>query len=179
MNMLQCRLSGTACRAHACVVFLALAAACAPLTAAAMGHFVCSVVENIKLRTERPDHQDYLTHYTCGVTGGQLDGYFVNVSTRWEINGNQGKLLGSVGHAKKGGATVVYETHEGTMKNVRIGDELAIGWESTASAKVKGATGSAAHLSGKTFSMHGRPVSPGKFSIDAVLAERTPQAKRR
>lgn len=144
-----------------------------------MGHFVCSIVENNKLRSERPDHQDYLTHYTCEVTGGQLDGFFVNVSTRWEINGNEGKLLGSVAHAKKGNATVVYETQEGTMNIVsKIGDELA-GWDSTATARVRRATGSVAHLRGKTFTMYGRLTSPGKFSLDAVLVERAPQGKRR
>jgi hypothetical protein len=136
-----------------------------------MGHFACFVVENIKLRAERPYHQDYLTHYTCKVTRGKLDGFLVNVSTRWEINGNEGKLLGSVGHAKKGNTTVMYETREGTMRNARIGDELATGWESTATATVKGATGSAAHLNGKTFVMHGRPTSPGRFSMDAVLVK--------
>lgn len=171
--------AGTSGRVRALGASLVMAAACAPLPAAAMGHFVCSIVENNKLRTERPDHQDYLTHYTCEVTGGQLDGFFVNVSTRWEINGNEGKLLGSLGHARKGDATVVYETHEGTMKiESKIGDELT-GWNSTASAKVRRATGSAAHLRGKAFIMHGRLISPGKFSMDAVLVKRTPQAKRR
>jgi hypothetical protein len=171
--------AGTSGRVRAFVVPLVMATACAPLSAAAMGHFACSIVENIKLPGERPDHEDYLTHYTCEVTGGQLDGFFVNVSTRWEANGNEGKLLGSLGHARKGNATVVYETHEGTMKIVsRVGDELS-GWDSTATAKVRRATGSAAHLRGKTFVMHGRLTSPGKFSIDAVLVERTPQAKRR
>lgn len=166
--------AGTSGRVRELVVFLVMAVAWVPLPAVAMGHFACSIVENIKLPIERPEHQDYLTHYTCEVTRGQLDGFFVNVSTRWEINGNQGKLLGSLGHARRGDATVVYETHEGTMKIAsKVGDELA-GWNSIASAKVKRATGSAARLRGRTFIMHGRFTSPGKFSMDAVLVKRTP-----
>lgn len=137
-----------------------------------MGHFLCSVVEDVELPAERTGHKDYLTHFTCTVTGGQLDGFLVNVSSRWELNGNEGKLLGAVGHARRGDATLVYLTHEGTMKNVRkLGDPPVPHWDTTtATAEVKKATGSVAHLSGKTFTMNARLISPGKFSIDAVLA---------
>jgi hypothetical protein len=152
-------------------VSLVMAAACSPLPAAAMGHFVCTVIEDVQLPAERIGHGDYLTYFTCNVTGGQLDGFLVNVSTRWELNGNEGKLLGAVGHAKRGDATVVYLTHEGTMKNVtKTGDPPALHWgTTTATAVVKKASGSAAHLNGRTFTMNARPDSPGKFSMDAVL----------
>ena len=155
---------------RALVVSLAIVAAWAPLPAAAMGYFECSVVESIQLAPERPDHKDYLTHYTCRVTGGQLDGFAVSVSSRWETNGDEGKLLGSLGIARKGNTTVVYETAEGVIRNLRFANGRATGWDSTATAKVKGATGSAAHLSGKTFVMQGRLIAPGTFTMDAVLA---------
>lgn len=173
LNMHRCRLASpaTSGSVRALVVSLVIAAACAPLPVAAMGHFKCSIIESIQLPFERPGHKDYLTHYTCQVTAGQLDGFVVSESTRWEIDGDEGKLLGSLGIARKGDATVVYETDEGTMRNVRIADTRPTSWDSTALAKIKGASGSAANLSGKTFFMHGRLISPPTFSIDAVLVK--------
>lgn len=157
-------------RRCAVTVGLVLGSAMAPLPAAALGHFECTVVETVRQPTERVDHADYLTHYTCRVTDGLLEGFVISASTRWEAAGKEGKLLASLGFGRKGDATIVYEATQGAVPNLENTPDAAVGWESTAVATVKAATGAAAHLSGKSFTLQGRATGPGRFSMKAVLS---------
>ena len=144
----------------------------APLGASGQPHFACEVVDRGPLeRLGREGHGIQQSHYKCRITGGLLDGFVATGTNVWELDGSDGKLLGSIGIAQKGGATVVYQVAEGAVHRISKGAQQPAGWESTTSAIIRLATGSAAPLTGKSFKLRGRLVGDRLFTMDATFVD--------
>jgi hypothetical protein len=142
-----------------------------PLSTVAGTHYHsdCRVVETTKLEHFGNEGQPAeMTHFTCGITGGPLDGFAVTGTNIWEPGSGGGRtLLGSLAVAQKAGSIVVYEVNRGAKKVQTSQDPVR--WESTSLGSYKSATGSAAPLAGKTFSSVARYTGPGTFTIDNTI----------
>lgn len=150
----------------------ALVALGAPLSSAAgtQYHSDCRVVDTTKLEHFGSQGQPAeMTHFTCRITGGMLDGFVVTGTNIWEPEKEGGRILvGSLAVAQKAGSTVVYEVNQGARK-LQTSKGPSAGWESNSLGSYRLATGSAAPLAGKTFSSVARSTGPGTFTIDNTI----------
>lgn len=138
--------------------------------AGARYHSDCRVVDTTKLAHFGNEGQPAeMTHFTCRITGGLLDGFVVTGTNIWEPDAGGGRtLLGSLAFARKAGSTVVYEVNQGARK-VQTSTGSSVSWESTSLGSYRLATGLAATLAGKTFSSVARSTGPGTFTIDNTI----------
>jgi len=132
----------------------------------------CQVVDTTRLESfGRNGQPAQLSHFTCRITGGPLHGSFVTGTNIWDMsNGAGGMLLGSIAIAQRAGSNVMYEVHDVTRKP-QTRDGKVVGWEATSWGVYKSATGSAAHLAGKTFTSVVHYTSPRAFVIDNIVNE--------
>jgi hypothetical protein len=151
---------------------VALVALGAPLStvAGAKYHSDCRVVDTTKLEHFGNEGQAAeMTHFTCRITGGLLDGFVVHGTNIWEPKkGGERSLLGSLAFAQKAGSTIVYEVNQGGRKFPTSKDS-SVRWESASLGSFRLATGSAAPLAGKSFSSVARYTGPGTFIIDNMI----------
>jgi hypothetical protein len=143
----------------------------APLSSAAgtQYHSDCRVVDTTTLEHFGYEgHNAEMTHFTCRITGGLLDGFVVTGTNIWELEEGGGRtLLGSLALAQKAGSAVVYEVKQGT-KRIPTSKESST-WDSAGVGSFRLATGSAAPLEGKSFSSVARNTGPGTFTVDITV----------
>ena len=156
-----------------------LGASAAPLsTVAHIGyHSDCRVIDETELeRFGSEGEPAELSHFTCRISGGPLDGFVVNGTNIWELSGGRGTLIGSFAIAQKGDSSLAYELQEVVRKQQMVQGRV-IGREGTGRGFFKAGTGSAVSLVGKTFSVVARRTGPGRFSIDTVVDTGSPIAQ--
>jgi hypothetical protein len=132
----------------------------------------CRVAAASRLGNARLDGKTAeVTHFSCKIRGGPLDGFVVTGTNIWspEANGRQ-KLLGSIAIAQKAGSSVLYEVYEAS-RSTQFRNGVAVGWESSSWGRFLTGTGSAAGLSGKTFTSTVRSTVPGGFTSDTWISE--------
>lgn len=164
-----------ATNAAACLALLvAFAAPAAPVVSGAEGRYRsdCEVVETTRLENFGHDGQPArLSHFTCRITGGPLHGSAVIGTNIWDMSGGvSGILLGSIAIAQRPGANVMYEVHD-VNHHLQTRDGKVVGREATSWGVYKSATGSAAHLAGKTFTSAVHYTSPRTFIIENIIDE--------
>lgn len=130
----------------------------------------CQVTDTTRLeKLGRDGRAAHLSHFTCHITGGPLDGSVVTGTNIWDMGDEGGgALLGSIAVAQKTGSSVMYEVHDVT-RSLKFSNGRAVGWEATSWGIYKAASGSAAPLAGKTFSSVARFTSPRTFTIENTI----------
>ena len=130
----------------------------------------CQVTETTRLEKLGRDGQAaQLSHFTCHITGGPLDGSVVTGTNIWDTRDEgSGALLGSIAVVQKPGFSVMYEVHDVT-RSPKFSHGRAVGWETTSWGIYKAASGSAAPLVGKTFSSVARFTGPRTFTIENTI----------
>lgn len=117
---------------------------------------------------DREGHAISISQFSCRAEGGVLDGSVMTGSQIYEWNG-----VNAVGHAgygvyRKPGATVVYVNDE--MKNMLVlKDGKVTGFAASGRGHYPLATGTAASLTGKTYTYTAKPTGPGQFLIEAKV----------
>lgn len=109
-----------------------------------------------------------LSHFTCRISGGPLDGFVVNGTNIWELDTAQATLIGSLAVAQKATSTLVYEVQHVVRKEQVVRGRV-IGRQGISHGIFKAGTGSALPLVGKTFTSVARQSGPGRFSIDTIV----------
>jgi hypothetical protein len=145
-----------------------LAALAAPCAGAGelRHHYECRVTSTGLLpRLGASDQPLELSHFTCRVTGGLLEGFVATGTNILERLEGGGRLVGSIVVAQKGASTLVYEVSEGTRRS--LGRSA---WESTGAGVYKSGSGVAAALVGRSFRAQARSRGPSAFTIDVVVA---------
>ena len=156
----------------AVVLAVVLAALCTTPVAAdeVKYHSDCQVIDTTRLEKFGRDGQAaQLSHFTCQITGGPLDGFVVTGTNIWDMDdGGTGALLGSIAVAQKAGSTVMYEVRDVT-RSLKFTNGRVVGWEATSWGLYEAASGTAKPLVGKTFSSVARFTSPKTFTIENTI----------
>lgn len=155
---------------------MSLAAAClattvayaAPACSGAPSRFDCTVTSVERLQGLGRDGQDAeLSHFSCRVAGGLLNGFAASGTNVWDAAGE--RLLASLLVAHKGTSSVVWEFQSGERIFGREPDARGR-WHVSARGTYKRATGSAAPLTGRLSTAVWRSGDVGAFTIDAAPA---------
>ena len=109
-----------------------------------------------------------LTHFSCRVRGGLLDGFLATGTNIWNGSLRDGHLLGSLVVARKQSSVVVYELTQVTRNPMPPGADAG-GWEGRGTGIYKLATGAAIPLAGRTFRSVSRSAGAGAFTIETVV----------
>lgn len=148
---------------------LALALPCAAV-ADMRYRYECRVTGTDQLpRLGSNDKPLEVSHFTCRISGGLLDGFVATGTNILERVAGGGRLVGSIVVAQKGSSTLVYEVSEGSRRSNGLS-----GWESTGSGVYRSGTGAAAALVGRSFRSTARSHGPALFAIDVVVAGEDP-----
>jgi len=116
---------------------------------------------------DREGHGISVTAETCRVEGGAMDGGLVTGQNIWEWDKTNAKLVSVSGVVRKPGATVAYELTEGTVA-LTVADGKVTGFTAAAKGRWLIATGSAAPLADKTFSVKARSTGAGQWETDVT-----------
>lgn len=149
-----------------------LAALALPWAAAAdmRYHYECRVTGTGQLPRLGPNDKPLeVSHFTCRISGGLLEGFVATGTNILERVAGGGRLVGSIVVAQKGSSTLVYEVSEGSRRS-----NGRSGWESTGSGVYRSGTGAAAALVGRSFRSTARSHGPALFAIDVVVAGEAP-----
>lgn len=130
----------------------------------------CQVTETTRLENfGRSGQAAELSHFSCRISGGPLDGAAVTGTNIWDMADEAGgKLLGSIAVAQRAGASVMYEVHD-VVRRPQTSNGRVVGWEATSWGVYKAASGSAIPLVGRTFSSVARFTGPRTFTIDNTI----------
>ena len=96
-----------------------LGASAAPLSTVAQVryHSDCQVIDEMELERFGSDGEPAeLSHFTCRISGGPLDGFAVNGTNIWELSGGRGTLIGSFAVGQTANSTVAYEVQDVVRK---------------------------------------------------------------
>lgn len=143
----------------------------APVAPQSQSHFRCHVtatdaIDHLAASGQNAD----VTHFTCSVSGGPLDGFVAVGTNIWEPGTRRRKLVGSVVVARKGDSRVVYELKQGSKRiTLDAGAAPGTAWEGEGTGTYRLATGEAAPLEGRSFRGIARSSGPDAFTIDVRL----------
>ncbi len=132
----------------------------------------CEVVDTARLESFGRDGQPaQVSHFSCRITGGPLDGAIVAGTNIWDMADKAGgTLLGSIAVAQRAGASVMYELRDVT-RTLKTHNGHVVGWEAKSRGVYKAASGSAAALEGKTFNSIARFTGPRTYTISSTINE--------
>jgi hypothetical protein len=155
---------------HAFAGVLAALGASACLAAEGRFHYDCHVTGTEQLARLRPeDRAREMSHFTCRISGGLLDGFIATGTNILESQPGGAKLVASIVVARKEESLLAYEVSEGTRRLKKIKDRV-VGWESTGTGVYRSAIGSVAPLAGRSFKAVVNSGVPGLFTIDVVVS---------
>ena len=133
-------------------------------------HYDCSVTHTEHVpQMGRQGETVEMTHFTCHISGGILEGFVAIGTNLLELHEEGGRLVGSTVVAQKGDSMLAYEVND-AMRRLRKNDGV-VRWESTGNGIYKHATGSVAALAGKSFTALVRSAGPRAFTIDTVVSD--------
>jgi hypothetical protein len=116
---------------------------------------------------DREGHGISVTTETCRVEGGAMDSGIVTGQGIWEWDGTNAKMVSVSGVVRKPGAMVAYQLTDGAL-TLTMADGKVTGFTATASGRWPIATGSAASMAGKTFTVSAKSTSAGQWESDVT-----------
>jgi hypothetical protein len=115
---------------------------------------------------DRDGHAISVAESSCRIESGPMSGGVVTAHDIWEWDKTNGILLSASGVIRKPGATVVFRDTEGKLSPI-VSDGKITGWTASARGSFPLATGDAATLSGKSYTLTARPTGPsGQFTAE-------------
>jgi len=129
--------------------------------------FACQFVgsSSIEPLGDREGHAIRTSQFSCLGAAGPLTGGVFTGSTIYELDKTGGVLLSGAGVVRKPGATTVYQLTGGKLELI-ITDGKVTGATTSGQGIYQLAVGSAASLSGKSFTFTSKPTGAGQFEID-------------
>jgi hypothetical protein len=116
---------------------------------------------------DREGHAIQVDMISCRIEGGAMAGGTVTGQDIWEWDKTTAKMVSVTGLARKPGATVAYELTDGTI-TLTMADGKVTGFTATGKGRYPLATGSAAALTGKSFTFTAKPTGPGQWETDVT-----------
>jgi hypothetical protein len=116
---------------------------------------------------DREGHAIQVDMISCRIEGGAMAGGIVSGQDIWEWDGTNAKMVSVTGLSRKPGASVAYELTDGTI-SLTMTDGKVTGWTATGKGRYPLATGSAAALTGKSFTFTAKPTGPGQWETDVT-----------
>jgi hypothetical protein len=115
---------------------------------------------------DRDGHAISVAETSCRIDSGPMSGGVVTAQDIWEWDKTDAVLLSASGVIRKPGATVVFRDNEGKLSPT-ISDGKVTGWTAAARGSFPLATGDAAALSGRSYTLTARPTGPaGQFTAE-------------
>ena len=129
--------------------------------------YVCQLVGDPSPEAlgDREGHSVWVGGASCRVEGGPMDGALSTTSEVWEWDKTTASFLSGITVTRKPGATFTSLNTEGKLKLV-IAEGKVTGMTFSGRGRVTMATGSAAALSGKTYSWEGKTTGVGQYYVD-------------
>jgi len=117
---------------------------------------------------DRDGHAVLVADASCMNEGGLLDGTVMTTRSVWELDKGAMNILSADGVSRKPGATVAYRVTAGSMTYV-MKDGKPAGWNASGKGVYTMSTGSAAALSGKTFTWTGYATGPRSYVLESKV----------
>jgi hypothetical protein len=117
---------------------------------------------------DREGHTISVDAYSCRVDSGPLSGGVLTGSGIWEWNGSNSVWIAGYGVVRKPSATVVYQQTEGKL-TLTTADGKVTGWTFSGKGHWLMATGSAASLAGKSYTVTAKSTGPGQFTSESKM----------
>jgi hypothetical protein len=115
---------------------------------------------------DREGHGISIAPYSCHVDSGPAKDGIVTGTGIWEWDGPNAVLVSQHGVIRKPGATVVYVETQGKLA-LTMADGKVTGWAASVKGTYVAATGSAASMAGKPYTVTAKPTGPGQFTFEA------------
>ena len=115
---------------------------------------------------DREGHGISITQVSCHVDSGPMKDGILTGTDIWEWDGPNATLISSSGIIRKPGATLVFLETQGKL-TLTMADGKVTGWAATAKGTNAVATGSAASMAGKSYTVTSKPTGPGQFTFEA------------
>jgi hypothetical protein len=132
----------------------------------------CSIVGNAAPEPlgDREGHAIFIEQDICRFDSGPFAGGVMTASSTWEFDKTNAVLVSSSAIFRKPGAIAVGQLTEGKIA-LTITDGKVTGVTSWARGNWPIATGSAAPLSGRSFTATGKDAGPGQFVLEYKVAQ--------
>ena len=114
---------------------------------------------------DREGHSILVSQGSCRIDGGPLSGGVSTDMSVCEWDGAKAVRLSVTGVIRKPGATVVYGGASANL-TLAITDGKVRGWAASGQDKYLLATGSAAPLTGRSFTWTAKPTGAGQFAVE-------------
>jgi hypothetical protein len=127
-----------------------------------------SIFRPVEALGDREGHSLAIAEFTCRFEGGPLAGAVGPGSGIYEWNGPNGVALSSSGIYRKPGVHAAWINTDMKLA-LTIADGRPVGATTNGRGRFLLVTGSAAALSGKSYSFTSQSTGPGVFSMDVTL----------
>ena len=118
---------------------------------------------------DREGHSILTATVSCRVDSGFMSGGVLTGTDIWEWNGPKAVLLSGSGVVRKPGGTLVYTETSATLE-LTMADGKVTGWTASGRGTYPVATGSAAFLAGKSYTLTAKPTGPaGTSAVEAKV----------
>ena len=116
---------------------------------------------------DRKGHSIAVSHSSCRIEGGPLDGGVMTGMTIWEWHKGNAVMLSSIGVSRKPGTTLAYQNTRGKM-SLMMSDGKVVGVQGSGRGRCTMATGAAAAHKGKAYGFTFKSTGPSQFEIDVT-----------
>ena len=117
---------------------------------------------------DREGHGISTVQVSCHIDSGPMKDGVLTGTDIWEWDGPNAVLVSSTGIVRKPGGTVVYVETQGKLA-LTMADGKVTGWAGSAKGTNVVATGSAASMAGKPYTVTSKPTGPGQFTFEAKM----------
>jgi hypothetical protein len=114
---------------------------------------------------DREGHGISVGEYSCRVDSGPMSGGVSTGTSIWEWDGTNAVLLSDSGVIRKPGSTLVYRSTEGKLA-LTMADGKVTGFTASLKGQQQLATGSAASLAGKPFTLTSKSTGPSQWTVE-------------
>jgi hypothetical protein len=115
---------------------------------------------------DREGHGISISQSSCHIDSGPMKDGILTGTDIFEWDGPNAVLVSGSGIARKPGATVVYVETQGKLA-LMMADGKVTGSAASARGTNVVATGSAASMAGKAYTVTSKPIGPGQFTFEA------------
>jgi hypothetical protein len=117
---------------------------------------------------DREGHAISVAQAGCHLDSGPFAGGVLTNTTIWEWDKTNGVLVSGQNVIRKPGATAVIQFNEGKIA-LTVADGKVTGFTASGRSTFRLATGSAASLTGKSYTWTGKSTGPGQYTIEGKL----------
>lgn len=114
---------------------------------------------------DREGHGISVGEYSCRVDSGPMSGGVSTGTIIWEWDGTNAVLLSESGVIRKPGSTLVYRGTEGKLA-LTMADGKVTGFTASLKGQQQLATGSAASLAGKPYTLTSKSTGPSQWTVE-------------